>query len=132
MTNWDKWHNFPLQMCQHVTFVQWNEPNFAPDKTNDLLKLLGGDRLSFDIKNQPHGVISKTPVLITANKYIFPRTDVWDSRIYEWNWTTAPFLKAISGKRLHPYALINVILGREHSRNCVCHRAYNTNMNVTI
>lgn len=113
MSNWNKWHNFPLQMCQHVSFVQWNEPNFAPDKENDLKKLLGGDRLSFDIKNQNHGVIVNTPVLITGNNYIFPNNDIWNSRIKRWDWQQAPFLAGIAGKRLHPFAFINLITWAE-------------------
>lgn len=113
MTNWNKYQNFPLQMCQHVSIVQWNEPNFAPDKENDLKKLLGGDRLTFDIKNQPHGVIVNTPILITGNSYIFPRNDIWSSRIRHWKWKQAQFLINITCKRLHPMTFEDLILWAE-------------------
>lgn len=114
MGNWNKHMNFPLQMCEHVRLVFWNEPNFAPEKKEDLKKLLGGDRMTFDIKNKPHGVIHSTPIIITANQYIFENNDIWTTRIKRYHWKQAPFLKKCN-KRIHPYAFINLIKNSEQT-----------------
>lgn len=109
MTNWNKYHNFPLQMCKDVRLVFWNEPNFSNEKSEDLKKLLGGDRMTFDVKGKSHAVIVNTPIIITGNSYIFPNDEVWTSRINVQNWKAAPFLKNVKNKRLHPYGFINLI-----------------------
>lgn len=114
MGNWNKYCNFPLQMCKNVRLVFWNEPNFTSDKAEDLLKLLGGDRLSFDVKNQNHDIIATIPIIITANTYVFSSHEKWTSRIQYDTWKQAAFLKNFIGKRIHPLALQDLIIECEN------------------
>jgi len=115
ITNWNKHHSFPLQMCDRVRLMVWNEPNFESSALDDLKKLTAGDLLSFNVKNRNHSQIQAIPLLITANRYIFPKDRIFNTRIYKETWQSAPFLQDIKdGKRFYPLSLITLFKEAEN------------------
>lgn len=105
MTNWNRNSSFPLQMCGYTRVIFWNEPNYESSIERNLLKLLGGDSLNINIKNQPDAIVTKTPIFVTSNFNPFPNSPEFTYRINSYKWTAAPFLKNTNGKKFHPLAL---------------------------
>lgn len=115
MTNWNKNHQFPLQMCVDKRIIFWNEPNCEPAAYEDLKKVLAGESYSANRKNRDHVEIEKTPVIITANHRIFPNTEVFNCRIKYHVWRTAPFLRNNGARKLYPLALVRLIQEAEQN-----------------
>lgn len=109
MSNWNRQQNFPLQTCNNVRLIIWNEPNYEESVERNLLKLLGGDSLNANIKHKDDVDIKKVPMLITSNEYIFPKKDEFKNRIEYHQWETCPMLEQIVGKKFHPLAMIKII-----------------------
>lgn len=106
MSNWNRYSQFPLQMCADKRVIFWNEPNCEPSAFEDLKKVLGGEFFSANIKNKDHCEIKRTPIIITGNPpYIFPKEEAFAVRIKNLTWNTAPFLKDNGSMKLHPYTL---------------------------
>ncbi|QOR29555.1 nonstructural protein [Bat-associated densovirus 4] len=94
--NFNKNSAFPLNDCVSKRLLIWNEPNIEPSAYDTCKMLLGGDPCPANVKYQSGHVITKTPVIITTNKEVFPKQDeIWNSRIIFWEWREAPFLKNI-------------------------------------
>lgn len=106
MSNWNRHNQFPMQMCDRVRLIVWNEPNFEPSAIDDIKKLTAGDLMTFNVKNKMHQQIQGIPLLITANKMVLPDNKIFRARIYMERWKTAPFLADIdAGRRFHPLVL---------------------------
>ncbi len=114
MLNWNRNSNFPLQMCGNTRVIFWNEPNYELSVEKNLLKLLGGDSLNAQVKNQMDVNIEKTPVFVTSNVYPFPKSPEFNYRIQYYQWKAAPFLKKVNGKKLHPLSFQYLITDCEN------------------
>lgn len=102
---WNRTSGFPLEELDGARVAFWNEPNFDSGNIEEMLKLLGGDKLSAAIKFQRSATISNLPVLVTSNYAKFPKTDEFNQRIIYQNWSSCNMLKPVGKKRIHPYAL---------------------------
>ncbi|QCH41361.1 nonstructural protein 1 [Haematobia irritans densovirus] len=114
MLNWNRNSNFPLQMCGNTRCIFWNEPNYEQSVEKNLLKLLGGDSLNAQVKNQMDVNIEKTPIFVTSNNYPFPKSAEFNYRIQYYHWKAAPFLKKVNGKKLHPLSFQYLITDCEN------------------
>lgn len=115
MSNWNKYNQFPLQMCIDKKILFWNEPDAAESFYEDLKKVTGGEYYSANIKNRMHMELKKTPLIITGNnRSIFPMKPEWLCRINYYTWKTAPFLKDNGSKKLHPLTFYYLIKATEN------------------
>lgn len=89
----NRYSQFPFNNCINKRILHWDEPSFEPSALESLKMLFSGDETPANIKHQDFGIIGKTPVIVTTNRRVFPKSDVFDSRIYYYNWNTAQFLK---------------------------------------
>ena len=114
MKHWNRNNAFPIEelVCSRVAF--WNEPSYELGVEDELLKLLGGDRISVNAKYKSAKQIGTVPVIITSNKMKFPTTSAFRERVIYWNWRTSPFLQYVGNKRLHPMAFEDLISAVEN------------------
>lgn len=105
MTNWNRNSSFPLQMCGYTRIIFWNEPNYETSVERNLLKLLGGDSININVKNQNDAIVTKTPIFVSSNYNPFPNSPEFLYRVKYYKWVAAPFLINTNGKKFHPLAL---------------------------
>lgn len=109
VNNFNRNSQFPLNDCVNRRVLIWNEPNIEPSALETVKMLLGGDPCPANVKYQSGHIITKTPVIITANSRILDAQDpVWSSRCKFWEWRPAPFLRNIDGYP-HPMAWPEII-----------------------
>lgn len=97
VANMVRGEHFPLNDCVQRRLIMWNEPSIMPSAYDTIKMLCGGDPCPANVKYQGHSVISRTPVIFTANADVLPRTEVWNTRVYREKWRPAPFLRPIGG-----------------------------------
>lgn len=105
IANFNKYSQFPLQNCINKRLLYWDEPDCEPSGLETIKMLFAGDPCAANIKFKDHHVISKTPIIVTANRNIFPINDVWLCRMRTFTWKQYD-IKA--GKKLHPISLIRL------------------------
>lgn len=94
VANYVRGQNFPFNDCINRRILIWNEPSIMPSAYDDVKMLTGGDPLPCHIKYQGDGLITKTPLIFTANTKLFNFADtVWSSRIAYYHWKPSQFLK---------------------------------------
>ena len=109
VNNFNRNSQFPLNDCVNRRVLVWNEPNIEPSAMETVKMLLGGDPCPANVKYQSGHIITKTPVIITANhRHLDPNDPVWSSRCKFWQWRPAPFLQPIDGYP-HPMAWPGII-----------------------
>lgn len=104
ITNFNKYNQFPLQDCVDKRILIWDEPNCEPAAFETCKLLFAGDPAMANIKYQTHVQIDKTPIMITTNTEVFPNNEIFNNRMYKYDWYTAPLLKGYT-KHIHPLAL---------------------------
>lgn len=97
-------HQFPLNNCINKRVLHWDEPNFEPIMAETLKLIFSGDEVSTNIKYQDYSTLFRTPIICTANCDPFPKDEAFFTRIQQYNWQTAPFLKDWK-KQLHPMGI---------------------------
>lgn len=107
MGNFNRYCTFPLMECVDKRIIIWNEPMMEPSAQETLKCILGGDTCNAKVKYQGDAVICRTPVIILSNNDIFPKNEAFRSRIYQFNWKPAPFLKEYTLKP-HPIAIYHL------------------------
>lgn len=105
MKNLDKFTSFPFEDCFYRRAILWNEAQVSPDKIDMCKAFLEGHNIKAERKYLPPGVITRTPVLITANKPLWmtcrPERDTLQSRMYIYTMDQQPWLKSCK-KFLNP------------------------------
>ena len=76
----------------------WNEPNFEAGAEETLKNLFGGDACPVRVKYQAETIMRKTPIIILANRDIFPKNKAFNTRMYRKYWTTCDQLKNFKKK----------------------------------
>lgn len=99
--------NFPLNDCVSRRILMWNEPNIMLSAYDTVKMLAGGDPCPANVQYQGHSVISRTPLIMTGNSFVFNNTPVWMSRMFKETWRRADFLKDIKGYS-SPRAMLHV------------------------
>lgn len=105
IANFNRYSQFPLQNCVNKRLLYWDEPDCEASGLETIKILFGGDTCPANIKYKDHQLITKTPVIVTANRNIFPRSDVWECRMRTMYWQQ---YNLQVHKRIHPVALINL------------------------
>lgn len=109
IANFNKYNSFPLQDAVNKRSLLWNEPNFEPGAIETLKMLFGGDAMAARIKYSPDAIIQRTPIVILSNNNCIPDTDAFRSRIWRYEWRSAPWLKRVSRKP-HPTAIYYLLI----------------------
>lgn len=97
VANFVRGDHFPLNDCISRRILMWNEPSIMPSAYDTVKMLTGGDPCPANIKYQGHSVVSRTPLIMTANRCVFDKSPVWTTRIEFLTWKCAPFLKGVKG-----------------------------------
>nr|QTE03786.1 MAG: nonstructural protein 1 [Emberiza spodocephala parvoviridae sp.] len=105
--NWNKNESFPLQSCNNRRIILWNEAQCEPSAHDTIKLLLGGDPCPANIKYMDTATIARTPLFITANKRLIPKSTPFQQRMIRYDWVAAPFLKDYK-KKPHPLCLIDL------------------------
>lgn len=102
--NFVRGQNFPFNDCVCRRILLWNEPSIMGSAYDTVKMICAGDPCPCAVKYEGDGKITRTPVIFTSNKLVFPPADpVWNSRIYfEPRWQPAPFLADLD---LYPHPL---------------------------
>lgn len=114
MGNYNRNTSFPLNMCANKSMYYWNEPEIEPGALEEIKKIAGGDKHTVAVKHKNNRTQAQIQLLITANKYPFPRTEVFNSRCIYKCVRGAPFLLKANGKRYHPLGFIKLIRACEN------------------
>jgi hypothetical protein len=114
MKNWNKLNAFPIEELYGARIAFWNEPSYDVGVEDELLKLLGGDRISANIKYKSAKMILTVPLVVTSNSYKFPSKQSFTERVTRWEWKPFPQGKFIGNRRLHPMAILDLILQCEN------------------
>lgn len=112
--NWNKNENFPLQSCINRRIILWNEAQVEHSAHDSVKLLLGGDPCPANIKYLDTQTISRTPIIITANRRLIPWSAPFNQRMVRYDWLAAPYLKTLTKKPnplcylelLYQYAII--------------------------
>lgn len=108
MCNASKWNLFPFQDMFERRLVLWNEPNFAPEFTDQLKELLGGDSTTVSVKYRQEVPIRRTPIIILSNRKVSGLShSAFESRICHYSWSPANFLKDYD-KKPNPLVIYKV------------------------
>lgn len=113
MKHWNRSQQFATEELLGVKLGFWNEPNFEEGVIPELLKLLGGDRISINKKYETSKTARQIPIICTGNNYAFPSSPNFNERINHIVWKTSPFLIEVGKKRLHPIAIESLFLACE-------------------
>ena len=105
MKHWNKTNAFPIEELASGRIVFWNEPSYESSAEPELLKLLGGEKISVNVKFKSAKTIGSLPVFISSNERKFPTLPQFEIRIVYNTWRSAPFLQPIGTQRLHPLSL---------------------------
>jgi len=105
--NFTRQNNFPLQSAYNQRILHWNEAQCEQSKLEDAKKILGGDPCAANIKYQDTQVITKTPVIITANRRHIPWTEAFRVRMIRYDWSDIG-LSDDSKQPPNPLALIDI------------------------
>lgn len=108
ITNMNRNSSFPFNNCINKRILHWDEPSFDPTALDDLKMLFSGDEISVNVKYSPHTIIPRTPVIVTANHYCFPRDEAFNVRIKTYRFRTFPILK--NWIYLNPLCIYDLIL----------------------
>lgn len=91
--NMNRFDAFPYQDCVNRRVLYWNEPDFEDGKLEELKCLFGGDTLNCKVKYKHDAVVTRTPLIITCQKDIFPTKPEFTSRIIRHKMMASPWLK---------------------------------------
>ena len=89
--------NFPFNDCVNRRILIWNEPSICPSGFDSVKMLAGGDPCPAAVKYQGDSTITRTPLFFTSNKDIFPKVEVWNSRMFYEHWKPCSILKEVVG-----------------------------------
>ncbi|XP_046466077.1 uncharacterized protein [Neodiprion pinetum] len=101
MGNFNRYCTFPLMECVDRRIILWNEPVMEASASETLKCILGGDTCNAKVKYLGDAVIGRTPVIILSNNDVFPKDEAFRSRIFQYEWRQASFLKDYK-KKPHP------------------------------
>lgn len=108
MLNMNRNSNFPFNNCINKRVLLWDEPSFDPSAIETLKTLFSGDETVANRKYADFEIITRTPVIVTANMNVFPRDDAFDCRIERIRFKQAPML--MNRKYLHPMSLYDLFV----------------------
>lgn len=108
IANMNRHSQFPFNNCVNKRFLHWDEPNFEPYALETLKTIFSGDETSANVKHQDFSCITKTPIIVTTNRYCFPTDEAYNSRIEHYQWNAASFLKDYE-KQLNPLSLFSIL-----------------------
>lgn len=99
-------HNvFAFQDAPGRRIIEWNEPNYESCLTDTLKLMMAGDAWKARVKHCADMHVSRTPIIITTNNRVNFMTDpAFKSRIIQFRWKEAKFLKDVNIKP-HPMSL---------------------------
>lgn len=104
----NRYNLFAFQEAPNKRILLWNEPNYESSLHDTIKMMMGGDPYTVRVKNQMDTHVSRTPVIILTNNYVeFMRDDAFATRIVQFNWKAAPFLKDVEFKPL-PTCLFHI------------------------
>lgn len=106
MKNWNRHGGaFAIEELANARVAFWNEPSFESSVEPELLKLLGGDRISVPQKYKKAKSARQIPIIVSSNEFKFPQRENFNVRIRYDIWRPAQFLEPVGKKRLHPMAV---------------------------
>lgn len=88
MKTWNRNNSFPIEELGGCRIAIWNEPSYESTVEPELLKLLGGDKISISTKYKRSKAERQIPVICSSNFYKFPQTDAFNQRIRYDVWMT--------------------------------------------
>lgn len=103
----NRYSQFPFNNCLNKRVLHWDEPNYEPSAEEMIKTMLSGDETSANVKYQNIQVIKRTPIIITANRYIFPNNEMFDCRVFKYGFLYMEELKNWH-KQIHPLALYTI------------------------
>lgn len=106
--NFNRYHNFPLQSAYNARVLNWGEAYAESSQVDTVKLLLGGDPCPANIKYENTQTIEKTPVFITANKRLLPRTKPFTERMIRYDWQPCDWLKE-KIKKPNPLCFIDIL-----------------------
>lgn len=107
IANFNRYQQFPLMDCVNRRILIWDEPMCETSAYEDLKMLFGGGKMRVKVKYHGDAEIDRTPVIVTANNYIFPNDAAFNSRLTVYNWRQCQYLKDLN-KKLNPIAIISL------------------------
>nr|QOD39565.1 NS1 [uncultured densovirus] len=106
--NANKFNAFPFQDAEGRRLVMWNEPNYSPEFTEPLKKLLGGDSTTVNVKYMHDVPVYRTPMIILSNTMVgFNYDQAFKDRVALYTWKAAPYLKDYD-KKPNPMAIYSL------------------------
>lgn len=105
ISNWNRYHQFPLQDCLHRNLLVFDEPNIEPSSFETWKNILAGNNQAINVKYRTNSLLLRTPVLVLANNYVFPRNEEFNSMIFHVNFTETNTIHNLR-KKLDPRCII--------------------------
>lgn len=102
--NSNKYSSFPFNNCVNKRLLFWDEPNFQPSLLEHIKILFAGTKLDVDVKFMKAQRVNKTPILICANRDVFPTNDQFTCRMERLRFKNCPMLVNYK-KDLHPMVI---------------------------
>jgi hypothetical protein len=100
-----KYNGFPFQDAEGRRLLMWNEPNYSPEKLEEIKSILGGDTCTVKVKHLNDTVVYRTPVIVLTNNCVsFMEHNAFVDRIRVFQWQEAPFLREYD-KKPNPLAV---------------------------
>lgn len=94
---------FPYNNYIDKRVLHWDEPSFDPFAIEQIKCLFSGDEYTCNIKYKNNASLMRTPVIVTANTYVWPREEAFNVRIRTYRFKSAPMLKNL--RNLNPLCL---------------------------
>lgn len=99
---------FPLNNCINKRVLHWDEPSFDPGAIETIKCIFSGDELSTPVKYSDNGSLMRTPIISTANTYVWPKDDAFDCRIETFRFKSFNTLK--EWRQLNPMCLYQLFI----------------------
>lgn len=118
IANPSKYERFPFMDCVDRRIIMWNEARLDPHSYEDIKQILAGDPLKAHIKHTAPFTIYKTPVLVLANRQIFPASDEFNNRLMVTRWRKCERLKEYVDRKPYPLVVGYLMLWSTDSPLC--------------
>lgn len=99
---------FPFNNCINKRILVWDEPAYDLSSLEMLKTLFSGDDTIANKKYADFETITRTPIIVTANTYVFPRSDAFECRIEKVRFKRCPMLENL--KYLHPLSIFDLFV----------------------
>lgn len=105
--NFTKFNTFPMPDCPDKRLLIWYEPQFNVEYIEQMKLFLSGNPCPIAVKYQNNVIMNKVPIIIMANRNVFPKNDEFNSRINIYNFEKVPFWQDLQ-KKIWPPSLYDL------------------------